>query len=76
MAKLFRIAVILFVAIVSVTFIAVLLTGLFSMLPPAETHSDGIVAVSGGVSEKLLYAIWLVAVLCSLLIWRFRRKSR
>lgn len=75
MAKLFRITVILFVAIVSVTFIAVLLTGIFSMFPPAETHSEGIVAVSGGVSEKLLYAVWLLAVLCSLLLWR-RRKSR
>jgi len=76
MAKLFRITVVLFVAIVSVAFIAVLLTGVFSMMPPPEPQSAGITAVSGGVSEKLLYAVWLVAVLCSLLIWRFRRKSR
>lgn len=74
MAKLFRIAVVLFVAIVSVTFIAVLLTGAFS-LTPAEPQSGGITAVGGGISEKFLYALWLVAVLCSLLVWR-RRKSR
>jgi hypothetical protein len=76
MAKLFRIAVVLFVAIVSVTFIAVLLTGVFSFsMTPAEPQSGGISAVAGGVSEKFLYALWLVAVLCSLLVWR-RRKSR
>jgi len=78
MAKLFSIMVLIFTAIASITLVALLLTGLFSMLPlPMFAHSDGIVAMSGGLSEKLLRAALLVGVLCYLLwSWRRRRKLR
>lgn len=74
MAKLFSITVVLLVAVVSVALLAVLLTGVFSLLPSAGSNSAGISAVAGGVSEKTLRAVWLLAVLCSLVIWRVRRR--
>ncbi|HEY2963592.1 MAG TPA: hypothetical protein VGJ37_14310 [Pyrinomonadaceae bacterium] len=77
MVKLFRITVVFFVAIVSVTFIAVLLTGIASMLPlPMTSHTDGIAAVPGGVSVKLFRALLVAAVLLvggCYLFWRRRR---
>ena len=78
MAKLFSITVVILTAIASIAFVALLLTGFFSVLPlPMFTHSDGIVAVSGGLSEKLPHAALLVGVLCYLLwSWRRRRKLR
>jgi|GEM_PF-6246333 len=74
MAKLFRITVVLLVAVVSVVLLAVLLTGALSLLPAAGSQGAGISVVAGGVSEKALRAVWLLAVLCSLVIWRVRRR--
>jgi len=76
MAKLFRLAVVLCVAIVSIAIGAVLLTGIASVWPFSVAHSNGIAAVSGGVSEKLLRVVFLLVLLGSLLWWRFRRRSR
>jgi hypothetical protein len=72
-SKLFRIAVVLCLAIVSIALLAVLLTELFSLLPAAQT--SGIAAVSGGVSEKAFRLVYLLAVLCCLLWLRLRRRS-
>jgi hypothetical protein len=76
MAKLFRVTVVLFVAIVSVALLGVVFSAVVSSLPfPMISHSDGVGAVAGGVSEKLIRAVFLLAVLMSagILYWRGRR---
>lgn len=78
MAKLFRITVVLFVAIVSVTLLAVLFSAVVSIVPfPMVSHSDGISAVAGGVSEWLIRIVLVLLALVSvgLIYWRVR-KSR
>ena len=48
MAKLFRVTVVLFVAIISVALLGVLVTAVVSSLPfPMVSHSAGIAAVAG-----------------------------
>ena len=80
MLKLFRVTVVLFVAIISVTLFVVLFTALLSGLPlPMISHTDGIAAVTGGDSERWIRLVFLLAVLISVcfLYWRGRgRKSR
>ena len=76
MAKLFRITVVILAVAVSLAFIVVLLPGVASILPfPTIAHTDGITAVSGGFSDKLLRAALLILILCYLL-WSWRRGSR
>ena len=78
MAKLFRVTVVLFVAIVSVTLLGVLFSAVVSIFPfPMISDSAGIGAVAGGVSERWIRAAFLLAVLMSvaILYWR-RRRSR
>ena len=74
MEKVFRIAVGLSVAIVSIVLLAVLLMAISPRLPSAQT--GGIAAVAGGVSEKVFSALYLVAILCCLLWWNSRKRSR
>lgn len=76
MAKLFRVTVVLFVAIISVALLGVLVTAVVSSLPfPMVSHSDGIAAVAGGVSENWIRLVFLLAVLAAtgFLYWRGRR---
>jgi hypothetical protein len=76
MAKLFRVTVVLFVAIVSVALLGVLVSAVVSSFPfPMVSHTAGVSAVAGGVSERLVRAVFLVAVLMSVVIlyWRGRR---
>jgi len=78
MAKLFSVTVVLLVVIISVTLAGVLLTGIVSSFQwPMRSHTDGIAAVAGGVSEKWIRLVFLLAVLVSagFLYWR-GRKSR
>ena len=76
MAKLFRITVVVLAVIVSLAFVAVLLPGVVSILPfPSGVNTDGIAAVSGGVSEKYLHAALLLLILCYL-IWAWRRRRK
>ena len=76
MAKLFRVTVVLFVAIISVALLGVLVTAVVSSFPfPMLSHTDGISAVAGGVSEKWIRLVFLLAALAgtSFLYWRGRR---
>ena len=76
MAKLFRVTVVLFVAIVSVALLGVLFSAVISSFPfPMISHTAGIGAVAGGVSERWIRAVFLLAVLMSaaILYWRGRR---
>jgi uncharacterized membrane protein len=78
MQKLFLVTVWVCVAVISVVLLGVLFVAAYSALPlPMVSHSDGIGAVAGGVSEKWLRVAFLLAVLVSVsfLYWR-RRKSR
>lgn len=76
--RLFQVAVVLFVAIISMALLAFLLTGLFSLLDsPMLGGSEGITAVSGGVSAKLFTFLVLAAtaLVCGIyFFWRRRRK--
>jgi len=76
MAKLFRVTVVLFVAIISVALLGVLVTAVVSGLPfPMVSHSDGFGAVAGGVSENWIRLVFLLAVLAAtgFIYWRGRR---
>ena len=76
MAKLFRVTVVLFVAIVSVALLGVLVSAVVSSFPlPMVSETAGISAVAGGVSERFIRAVFLLAVLMSVVIlyWRGRR---
>jgi hypothetical protein len=76
MAKLFRVTVVLFVAIISVALLGVLVTAVVSSFPfPMVSHSAGIGAVAGGVSEKWVRLVFLLAALFGTVIiyWRGRR---
>ena len=79
MLKVFRFTVVFLVAIISATLFVVLLTAALSSLPlPMISHTDGISAVTGGVSERWVQFAFLFATLISVcfLYWRRRRKSR
>lgn len=76
MRKLFQVTVWVFVAVISVALLGVLFSAAFSALPfPMISHSDGMGAVVGGVSEKWLRVAFLLAILISsgFLFWRSRR---
>jgi hypothetical protein len=76
MARLFRVTVVLFVAIISVALLGVLVTAIVSSFPfPMISHTDGVGAVAGGVSEKWIRLVFLLAVLAAtgILYWRGRR---
>lgn len=76
MLKLFRVTVVVFVAVISVALLGVLVMGVLSGFPlPMVSHSDGIGAVTVGVSEKWVRLVFLLAVLASIcfLYWRGRR---
>jgi H+/Cl- antiporter ClcA len=78
MSKLFRVTVVLLVAIVSVALLAVLFSAVLSGFSlPMISDSNGIGTVAGGVSEKWIRLVFLLAVLISVcfLYWR-GRKSR
>ena len=77
--KLFNIAVVVFLVIVSFAVLAFLFRGLISTFSsPLMTHSNGITAVAGGVSEKWLRLVFLLTVLVGsvFLYLRGRRKPR
>ena len=77
MLKAFRVLVVVLVAIVSIALLFVVFTALRSGVSPAETGGGGgISAVAGGVSETVLRALFLVAVLCYLIWLLYRRRSR
>ncbi|HEY0727446.1 MAG TPA: hypothetical protein VGD38_05200 [Pyrinomonadaceae bacterium] len=80
MQKLFQVTVWVCVAVVSIALLGVLFVAAYSVLPlPMVSHSDGIGAVAGGVSERWLRLAFLLAILVSsgFLYWRSRaRKSR
>lgn len=76
MLKLFRVAVVVLVAVISVALLGVLVMGVLSGFPfPMISRSAGIGAVAGGVSEKWVQLVFLLAVLASLCFfyWRGRR---
>ena len=75
--KLFSIAVVVFLVIVSLAVFAFLFRGLLSSAP-LMTDSSGITVVAGGASEKWLRLVFLLTVLIgvSYLYWRGRRKPR
>lgn len=76
MLRLFRVTVVLLVAIISVTLLGVLFSAVLSGFPlPMISHTEGIAAVAGGVSERWVRLVFLLAVLISagLLYWRGRR---
>ena len=77
--KLFNIAVVVFLVIVSLAVFAFLFRGLLSTFstPLMTDSSSGISVVAGGVSEKWLRVAFLLTVLIggSYLYWR-GRKSR
>ena len=77
--KLFNIAVVVFLAIISMALIAFLLTGPFSMLhSPVLSGGYGVTMVSGGISAKLfnfLVVVGSLLVAGVFLLWR-RRKLR
>ena len=76
--KLFNIAVVVFLVIVSLAVLAFLFRGLLSTFSsPLMTDSHGIVAVAGGVSEKYLRLAFLLTVLIGGgYLYLRRRKSR
>ena len=79
MQKLFQVTVWVCVAVISVALLGGLFVAAYSALPlPMVSHSDGIGAVAGGVSEKWLRLAFLLAILVSsgFLFWRRRRRSR
>lgn len=79
MLKLFQVTVVLLVGIISVALLGVLFTAVLSGLPfPMISHTDGIGAVTGGVSERWIRLVFLLAVLVSVcfLYWRGRKRSR
>ena len=77
--KLFHITLVIFLAIISVTFIAFLLTGLLSIFDvPMLSGSNGIAAVGGGLSVRRFNFLVLAAtvVICGVyFLWRRRRKT-
>jgi hypothetical protein len=77
--KLFNIAVVVFLVIVSFAVLAFLFRGLISTFStPKITESNGKTAVAGGVSEKWLRLVFLLTVLVGsgYLYLRGRRKPR
>jgi hypothetical protein len=61
---------------ISVALLGVLVTAVVSSFPfPMMSHSDGIGGVAGGVSEKWIRLVFLLAVLAAtgFLYWRGRR---
>lgn len=79
--KLFNIAVVVFLVVVSLAVLAFVFRGLvlnFTSPLMSDSGSGGISAVSGGVSEKWLRLVFLVTVLIGVaaFYWRGRRKSR
>ncbi|HKS08782.1 MAG TPA: hypothetical protein VJS13_04495 [Pyrinomonadaceae bacterium] len=78
MLKLFRVTVVVLVAVISVALAGVLVMGVLSGFPlPMVSHSDGIAAVTGGASEKWVRLVFLLAVLASICFFYLRgRRSR
>ena len=76
--KLFNIAVVVFLVIVSLAVLVFLFRGLLSTLSsPLMMESHGISVVAGGASEKYLRLVFLLAVLIgSGYLYLRRRKSR
>ncbi|HEX5833888.1 MAG TPA: hypothetical protein VFY34_08545 [Pyrinomonadaceae bacterium] len=62
--KLFNIAVVVFLVVVSLAVLAFLFRGLLSTFSsPLLTDTNGVTAVAGGVSEKYLRLVFLLSVL-------------
>lgn len=80
MLSLFRITVVLFLAIVSVVFLALVFTAVVSMFgsSPLLAESNGIGAVAGGVSAKLFgfSVIAAVVLVAGGYVFWSRRKLR
>lgn len=75
--RLFNIAVVVLVAVVSILCLALLLTGLLSAFnPPLLSGGSGISVVAGGVSERSLRLVYLVLLLAAVIYFWRRRKSR
>lgn len=76
--KLFNIAVVVFLVIVSLAVLGFLFRGLWSTFnSPLLTDSHGIVVVAGGASEKYLRLVFLLTVLIGGgYLYLRRRKSR
>ena len=78
MLKLFRVTVVVLVAVISVALLGVLAMGVLSGFPlPMVSHSDGIGAVAGGVSERWIRLVFLLATLFTVCFFYLRgRRSR
>ena len=77
--KIFRVTVVVLLAIISMVLLAFLLTGLISMIESSMlSGSSGIILVAGGVSARLFTFFVLAAatvLVCGIyLFWRRRRK--
>ena len=75
--KLFKISVVLFLAVVSITVLGLVISTLMSLLSPqliAET--DGIIVISGGLSDRQLGYIIIAASLVVAGFFIFFRRRR
>lgn len=75
--KLFKISVVLFLAVVSITVLGLVISMLMSMLSPelmAET--DGIIVIAGGLSDRQLGYIIIAASLVVAGFFIFFRRRR
>ena len=78
MLKLFRVTVVVLATVISVALLGVLAMGVLSGFPlPMVSRSAGIGSVTGGVSERWVRLVYLLAALIGICFfyWR-RRKSR
>ena len=78
MLKLFRVTVVVLVAVISAALAGVLVMGVLSGFPlPMVSHSAGIGAVAGGASERWVRLVFRLAVLIGISFFYWRgRKSR
>jgi hypothetical protein len=75
--RLFQIAIVLFLVVVSIAVLGVVISVLMSMLSPQfMAHSDGIVVVAGGLSTRQLGYIIVAASVLVAGFFLFLRRRR
>lgn len=75
--KLFKISVVLFLAVVSIAVLGLVISMLMSMLSPQlMAESDGIIVIAGGLSDRQLGYIIIAASLVVAGFFIFFRRRR